>query len=99
MSALAKLLLLDGHMVEGVDVNEDFYTCDNLKNIRVGSFDEFILDESFFYIIGNAYHNHNISKLIIDSGCKYDFYPAFINKYYSGLNMIATAGSHGKSRI
>ena len=97
MSALAKLLLSDGHIVEGVDVKEDFYTCENLKNISVYSFEEFNLDKSFFYIIGNAYHNHNISKSIIDSGCKYDFYPAFINKYYSRLNMIAVAGSHGKT--
>ena len=99
MSALAKLLLLDGHIVEGVDVKEDFYTCENLKNISVYSFEEFNLDKSFFYIIGNAYHNHNITKEIINSGCDYECYPAFINKYFSNLNMIAVAGSHGKSRL
>ena len=97
MSALAKLLLSDGHIVEGVDVKEDFYTCENLKNVSVYSFDEFNLDKSFFYIIGNAYHNHNITKEIINSGCDYDYYPAFINKYFSNLNMLAVAGSHGKT--
>lgn len=95
MSALAKLLLLDGHSVEGVDVKEDFYTSENLRNITIFSFEDFVLDESFFYIIGNAYHNHYVSKIIIDSGVSYDYYPAFINKYFNKLSMIAVSGSHG----
>ena len=99
MSALANILYKDGHIVEGVDVKEDFYTCGNLKNISVYSFDDFVLDKSFYYIIGNAYQSHNVSKQIIDSGASYDYYPAFINKYFSNLNMIGVAGSHGKTRL
>ena len=56
MSALTRLLTLDGHIVEGVDVGDDFYTSKSLENIKIYSFDEFILKDDFFYIIGNAYY-------------------------------------------
>ena len=36
-------------------------------------------------------------KMIIDSGVSYDYYPAFINKYFNKLSMIAVSGSHGKT--
>lgn len=97
MSALAKLLVLDGHIVEGVDVGDDFYTSKSLENIKIYSFDEFILKDDFFYIIGNAYLEHDITKSVINSGLSYEYYPIFISKYFKDFSMIAVSGSHGKT--
>lgn len=99
MSALAKLLVLDGHIVEGVDVGDDFYTSKSLENIKKYSFDEFILKDDFFYIIGNAYLEHDITKSVINSGLSYEYYPVFISKYFKDFSMIAVSGSHGKTRL
>ena len=97
MSALANILYKDGHIVEGVDVKEDFYTSRNLKNINIITFEEFIIKDDYFYIIGNAFVDHFISKNIIENNLQYEYYPKFITKYFKDFKMIATAGSHGRS--
>ena len=99
MSALANILLQDGHTVEGVDVDEDFYTCKHLNGIRIVSFNKFILKDDFFYIIGNAYINHPVTLKVTETKLPYEIYPKFINRYFRNLNMIAISGSHGKTRL
>ena len=54
MSALAKILYQQGHMVTGVDVENDFYTMKNLENISLENFNNMQLKRHYFYIIGNA---------------------------------------------
>lgn len=97
MSALAKLLLLDGHIVEGIDVKEDFYTSDNICDLNIYSIDQFILKKDFFYIIGNAFVEHEITKNIIDNLANYEYYPKFVSKYFNDKKMIAVSGTHGKT--
>ena len=99
MSALTRLLTLDGHIVEGVDFGEDFYTSKTLENIKIYSFDEFILKDDFYYIIGNAFIDHKVTKKIISSGFAYEYYPKFIDKYYKDYKMIGISGSHGMSNL
>ena len=99
MSALANILYKDGHTVEGVDVKEDFYTCSNLENIDIVSFENFMLKDDCFYIIGNAYVEHLITKNIIEKNLAFEYYPKFIAKYFKDLKMIGVAGSHGKTRL
>ena len=38
MSALAKLLMADGHLVKGVDVADHFYTCCGLESVQLDDF-------------------------------------------------------------
>lgn len=97
MSALANILIKDGHIVEGVDVKEDFYTSEVLKGVNVIEFEDFSIKDDFIYIIGNAYINHKITNLIIEANMKYETYPKFIDKYFKRLSMIGVAGTHGKT--
>lgn len=99
MSALANILIKDGHIVEGVDVKEDFYTSEALKGINVIEFEKFLIKDDFIYIIGNAYTNHKIIDLLIKADIRYEIYPKFIANYFKNLSMIGVAGTHGKTRL
>lgn len=96
MSALAKILISDGHIVSGVDVKEDFFTTKHI-NACIDDFSCMILKKSYFYVIGNAYKNHSVTGYIKKSNCYYMDYPQFINFYFSKLRLISIAGSHGKT--
>ncbi|MDE5565914.1 MAG: hypothetical protein K2I77_02900, partial [Anaeroplasmataceae bacterium] len=71
MSALAKILYQEGHLVMGVDVLEDFYTSKDLNGIQLEDFDHMNLKDSYFYIIGNAFMNHDVTNYIMSKGWKY----------------------------
>lgn len=95
LSSLCRLLLKDGHTVKGVDVDESFYTDKGIDNIE--TFDNMNLKRSYYYIIGNAYVNHNVTKYIIKMGYYYKYYPSFLVDYYSDKKWICVSGSHGKT--
>ena len=97
MSGLANILVKDGHIVEGIDVEEDFYTMKSLSNIKIDTFENFAIKEDFIYIIGNAYINHSITNMIKELNLEYEIYPKFIDRYFSKYKMIGLAGSHGRS--
>ena len=97
MSSLAKLLKCDGHTVIGVDVIESFYTDEGLDNVE--SFGNVHLKASYYYIIGNAYVNHNITNYIMKMGYYYKMYPSFIKEYYKFKKWICISGGHGKTRL
>lgn len=97
MSGLAKLLLGDGHIVHGVDVEEDFYTCKGLEAAEMESFSSMKLQPSFFYIVGNAYVNHSVTNYIKKMKYHFAYYPQFIVQYYKHKNWICVSGSHGKT--
>ncbi len=96
MSALARILSDLGHQIKGTDYDEAFFTVDSKLDRIWEPFSKFKLDDSYFYIIGNAFINHPLSKKIIHSQCKYMFYPEFLDSFFNGTK-IAVAGTHGKT--
>ena len=97
MSALARVLADQGHIVKGVDVEDYFYTEDNLNNCLIESFNLMHLNPYYFYIIGNAFINHSTVKYIKLMKYHYMEYPKFINWYFKQYNFISVCGSHGKT--
>lgn len=96
MSALAKLLISEGHIVKGVDTKEHFFTEEGL-NINIDSFYNMKLKASYFYIIGNAFKNHKITNYILKMGYHYDYYPSFLRNHFKDSFWICVSGSHGKT--
>ena len=97
MSALGKLLLEDGHIVYGIDVKKDFYTCIGLENAIIYDFDNYCLYDDVIYVIGNAYHKHKIVEKIKTKRYKYSYYPQFLVNYFRKNKWICVAGTHGKT--
>lgn len=97
MSALAKILNEEGHLVMGVDVLEDFYTSKDLNGIHLEDFDHMNLKDSYFYIIGNAFMNHDVTKYIMSKGWKYLSYPKFLVYHFKNKKWLTIAGTHGKT--
>lgn len=97
MSALAQVLVQQGHIVIGADNKNNYYTCKNLKNIKLESFKSMKLKKSYFYIIGNAYVNSNIGRYIKEMYPISMSYSEFIPYYFSSYNLTTVSGSHGKT--
>lgn len=97
MSALAKVLAEQGHIVKGVDVEDYFYTQSTLTNCLIEDFNMMHLDPYYFYIVGNAFINHSTTKYIKLMKYHYMEYPKFINWYFRDYNFISVCGSHGKT--
>ncbi len=97
MSALAKVLYEQGHIVKGVDSENYYYTQKDLKHIKIESFKHMNLKESYFYIIGNAYQTHSVTKYIQDMDFMSMTYPKFLSFYFKNYNFISVSGSHGKT--
>ncbi len=97
LSALAKILSDMGHIVRGVDVEEEFYTLNDKNHIQIESFSNMKLKKSYFYIIGNAYKNHSVARYI--QKMKYYFlsYPDFLNYYFKNQKWIGVSGTSGKT--
>ncbi len=97
MAALAKILYDLGHVVIGVDYEENYYTTEDMdKNIKIYNISEMVYDEEYFYVIGNAFTKHEVTKKIIKGGYKYQYYPKFLNSLFDCIN-IAISGTHGKT--
>ncbi len=97
LCALATVLKEQGHIVCGVDVDRHFYTDANLKDVLVENFNHMNLKPYYFYIIGNAYINHSVTRYIKHMKYKYMLYPEFIANYFKNYNFISVCGSHGKT--
>ncbi len=97
MSSLAKILIKLNEDVSGCDYNESFYTEEGLEKIRIDDINNFVLDNTQIYIIGNAFKNHSITKKIIENKFKFFYYPEFLVKYFKNYLWISIAGSHGKT--
>ncbi|MBE6137341.1 MAG: hypothetical protein E7176_02985 [Erysipelotrichaceae bacterium] len=97
MSALAKLLAQQGHIVRGVDIEDYVYTENNLTDCKVECFNKMSLKSYYFYIIGNAFINHSVTKYIKLMRYYYIEYARFIAWYFKKYNFISVAGSHGKT--
>ncbi len=97
LSALAKILNNLGHLVAGVDVEDDFYTANDLKKIKLEAFSNMNLKPSYYYVIGNAYVNHSVTNYLINMNYKYDYYPIFLTKFFKNKKWLCVAGTHGKT--
>lgn len=97
LSALAKILNNLGHLVSGVDVKDDFYTSNDLTRIKLEDFANMNLKPSYYYVIGNAYVSHSVTKYIINMNYKYDYYPTFLTKFFKNKKWLCVAGTHGKT--
>ncbi len=97
LSSLAKILSRTGHIVRGVDASNDFYTINENDNIKLENFNNYTLKKSYYYIIGNAYLNHKITKYIIDNKFIYKKYPEFLNYYFKNKKIISISGTSGKT--
>ena len=97
MSALANILVDLGHKVSGVDYSKKYFTEATFRNlIEVESFDNFILKKECFYIIGNAFKLHEVTKKIIELNYEYEHYSKFIESFFK-MQKIGISGSHGKT--
>lgn len=97
LSALAKILSAQGHVVRGVDVEEDFYTMNSRYPIRIESFSNMKLKNCYFYIIGNAFTNHSVTKYIERMKYTHMSYPQFLNFYFKDKKWICVSGTSGKT--
>lgn len=97
LSALAKILCGMGHIVKGVDVEEDFYTLKKNSAIQVESFSNMKLNKSYFYIIGNAFVKHSVVKYLQNMNYYSMLYPEFLNFYFKDKRWINVSGTSGKT--
>lgn len=99
MSSLACFLADYGHVVQGSDVLEQFFTQKNLelKEINILPFAKKNIDKEFIIIVGNAFIDNEEHLEAKNLGCEtytyYEFLGLLSKKFYS----IAVAGSHGKT--
>lgn len=97
MSALANILVDLGYKVSGVDYNKKYFTEATFnQTIVVESFDNYHLDEKYFYIIGNAFKLADITKKIKELGYHFEYYPSFLENFFK-MKKIGVSGSHGKT--
>lgn len=97
LSALAKILSELGHIVRGVDVEEDFYTLNHKHPIQIENFSNMNLKKSYYYIIGNAYTHHSVTKYIQNMHYTYEYYPKFLDHFFSNKKWISVSGTSGKT--
>ena len=97
MSALANILVDLGHEVYGVDYNKKYFTEATFrKKIVCENFENYILKDNYFYIIGNAFKLSDITKKIIEGGYNYQHYSMFLETFFK-MEKIGISGSHGKT--
>ena len=97
MSALANILIDLGYKVSGVDYNKKYFTEASFRtSIHLESFNDYLLKEDYFYIIGNAFKLSDITKEIIDLNYRFEYYPQFLESFFK-MKKIGIAGSHGKT--
>jgi UDP-N-acetylmuramate--alanine ligase len=98
MSALASMLYDMGHEVIGSDVANNYGFEQELikRSIKILEFSKDNINESYIYIISNAYNDSNVEvKLIKENNYQYFYYHNFISKL-PGFH-IAICGTHGKT--
>lgn len=99
MSALAVSLKKLGYDIRGSDVEEDFFTTNNLlnENIEILPFDINNITDEYTYIITSAFNIDNIEvKKVMENKYQYYYYHDFISYFYRG-KIIGISGTHGKT--
>ena len=83
--------------MRGVDVEEEFYTLKQPLNIKVESFSNMKLKKCYFYIIGNAFVKHSVSKFLQNMNYRYMLYPEFLSYFFKDKKWICVSGTSGKT--
>lgn len=100
MSALACALKDMGYYVTGSDVDNYFYTEDNLNRHRIEYFKfnkDNIKNSDYIYISSTCYSVENEEiKAIKQKGYKLYYYYEFIEEFFRGIK-IGISGTHGKT--
>lgn len=97
MSALSKILLDLGNEVRGADYPKKQFTEETMpQSIIVDTFDNILIKEDWFYIIGNAYKKFPLLDELKSRGFKFEYYPNFLENFFN-CKKIGIAGSHGKT--
>lgn len=98
MSSLALFLQDLGHFVEGSDVDEHYFTEDELKRrlIPIHPFSTENIDGKSIYIVSTAYKDNEETKFIIEKEYQYYYFHTFIGSLYY-KKIIAISGTHGKT--
>ena len=97
MSALANILVDLGYEVSGADYNKKYFTEDTLRDcIKVESFTDLKLDKRYFYVIGNAFKVHDITKKIKELDYGFAYYSNFIESFFK-MKKVGISGTHGKT--
>lgn len=98
MSALAIYLKQLGNDVCGSDVDDYYFTEENLRNndIKIFKFGQKLITE-YIYIVSSAYDEENIDvKALKKNQIPYLYYHQFIGNLQNG-DLIAVSGTHGKT--
>ena len=97
MSSLANILVDLGYKVSGADYNKKYFTEATFRQeIVVENFEDCILSDSYFYIIGNAFKVFDLTNEIKEKKYQYAFYSEFIEEFFK-MGKIGVCGSHGKT--
>lgn len=99
MSALALYLKEAGHEVIGSDVDDYYFTEDNLitHDIKICVYNKGNIINDYIYIIGLSINRHNPEfKEILDRELEFYYYNNFINEFID-KKIIAVSGTHGKT--
>ncbi len=99
MSSLACLLVDYGHLVQGSDVLDDFFTSRNLeaKAIKILPFDEENIKKGQIIIVGNAFINNKEHSKAESLDCEIYTYFEYLGKLSQMFQSVAISGSHGKT--
>ena len=99
MAALALMLHDLGHEVCGSDLDNHFFTEDELRrnNIEILSFDENNIKAGYTVIIGNAFLEDFPEVVKARQLCKCYRYHEFLGEFMKDYKTVSICGSHGKT--
>lgn len=100
MSALAHILHDSGEKVQGSDVEQYFFTEDELKkkNIPMYSFSKKNIQDHFIVIAGNAFPDeHDEIQAAKQLGVPFYRYHEFLGEWLKQYTSVAVTGVHGKT--
>jgi len=99
MSSLACMLKDFGHIVQGSDVSDYFFTIKQLeeKNIDILNFNENNIDKDSTIIVGNAFNHNEEHEKAKQLECEIYTYYEYLGNLSKNFYSIAVSGSHGKT--
>jgi UDP-N-acetylmuramate--alanine ligase len=102
ISAIARMMFLEGKKVSGSDMSENELTHE-LKElgikITIGQGFELIPTDTelIIYTIAIPHYDQKLFDQVVNSGISYRSYPQMLGIVTAGKNTIAVAGTHGKT--
>jgi len=100
MSALAQILFDLGHIVQGSDVETEYFTQKPLekRGIALLPFSEKNIEEGWIIIAGNAFKEGNVEiDACLSKNISFIRYHEFLKTFMSSYTSIGVSGAHGKT--